>query len=221
MTPTPEADTRSVATRSHAQWVRRSGEPQRVSWVDHEVVTSARAGDPNSLGDLHTAATPRLIAFFRYSGLTKVESEDLAADVMEKVIRSLAGLRDPRAFEAWIWTIARNTLAGHMRRRRREPTEPATPAGMEPPDIVELAEEHSLIRAALEKLPMRDRQLLWLREVERLTHAEIGGWLGAATGAVRVAVHRARRRLEQAYGEISQENSGGRTDEDNAGPETS
>ena len=129
---------------------------------------------------------------------------------MEKVIRSLAGLRDPRAFEAWIWTIARNTLAGHMRRRRREPTEPATPAGMEPADIVELAEEHSLIRAALEKLPMRDRQLLWLREVERLTHAEIGGWLGAATGAVRVAlVHRARRRLEQAYDEISQENVGG------------
>ncbi len=168
-------------------------------------MAAARKGDPDSFGKLYTVAAPRVVAFFRYSGLTGDEAEDLTADVMETVIRRLSGLRDPKAFEGWLWAIARNRLAGHRRKQRRTPVEAVPPGGMEPPEHVALAEEHRVIREALERLPERDRQLLWLREVEGLSHAEIGGRLGAATGAVRVALHRARRRLEAAYEEVDHE----------------
>jgi RNA polymerase sigma-70 factor (ECF subfamily) len=202
------ADTCVVATHSHARRGDRAIRRTRLPWVDHDLVTAAQRGDPEAMGRLFAAAAPRLVAFFRYSGLTKVESEDLAADVMEKVLRSLTRLRDSKAFEAWLWTIARNQLRGHLRKNRGEPAHAASPPGMEPSELVELAEEHGAIRAALGRLPMRDRQLLWLREVEGMSHAEIGGRLGAATGAVRVALHRARRRLEAAYREVGHEGSG-------------
>ncbi len=52
---------------------------------------------------------------------------------------------------------------------------------------------------ALDHLSDRDRQLLWLREVEGLSYDEIGGRLRATAGTVRVACHRARKRLEEAY----------------------
>lgn len=146
-----------------------------------------------------------MVAFFRYSGLTGDEAEDLASDVMERVIRKLPNLRDPRAFEAWLWTIARNRLAGYMRRQRSRPYEAPSPQGMEPAEHLALAEEHRMIREALTRLTERDRQLLWLREVEGMSYAGIGGRLGAATGAVRVALHRARRRLEAAYQEVENE----------------
>ena len=48
-------------------------------------------------------------------------------------------------------------------------------------------------------ITMKDRELLWLREVEGLSYEEIGGRLSAAAGTVRVACHRARKRLERAY----------------------
>jgi RNA polymerase sigma-70 factor (ECF subfamily) len=60
-------------------------------------------------------------------------------------------------------------------------------------------EEHRRILAALAQLSPRDRELLWLREVEGLDYGEIGGRIGSAIGTVRVAIHRARRRLEEIY----------------------
>jgi RNA polymerase sigma factor (sigma-70 family) len=68
-----------------------------------------------------------------------------------------------------------------------------------PAEQVIVEEEHAQIRSALTSLSTRDRELLWLSEVEGLTYAEVGGRIGAATGTTRVACHRARRRLEEAY----------------------
>ena len=60
-------------------------------------------------------------------------------------------------------------------------------------------DEHRRIRLALENLSPKDRELLWLREVEGLEYDDIARRLGATAGTVRVACHRARRRLEAAY----------------------
>jgi RNA polymerase sigma factor (sigma-70 family) len=51
----------------------------------------------------------------------------------------------------------------------------------------------------MSQLSTRDRQLLWLREVEGLSYDDIGSRLGATVGTVRVACHRARQRLEEVY----------------------
>jgi RNA polymerase sigma-70 factor (ECF subfamily) len=153
------------------------------------VVTAARNGDDASLGQLGSAAFRRLIAFFRYSGLEGYEAEELAAETVAVIIGTLHRLRDDASFDAWMWAIGRNQLRGWLRRRTRGALE----------DAVLLNEEHEGIRTALSSLSRRDRELLWLREVEGLSYEEIGGRLGAATGTVRVACHRARRRLEKAF----------------------
>ncbi len=59
--------------------------------------------------------------------------------------------------------------------------------------------EHDLIRQAMASLSLKDREILWLREVEGLEYEEIGTRLGATVGTVRVACHRARKRLEEAF----------------------
>jgi RNA polymerase sigma-70 factor (ECF subfamily) len=179
---------------------RLSDTDSRSNLVPLEVVDAARNGDTDSLARLCTLIHPRLIGFYRYSGLTADEAEDLSGDVSEDVITRLSSLRNANAFDAWMWSIGRNRLKGWIRVNRR-PTryEPANPSVAGPEELAIDADEHSRITGALSKLTERDRELLWLREVEGLTYGEIGGRFGAATGTIRVACHRARKRLERAY----------------------
>jgi RNA polymerase sigma-70 factor (ECF subfamily) len=197
------ADNARVGARAHSEPVGRPFDitvEQRL--VPLEVVVAARDGNQDSLGRLCTLINPRLIGFYRYSGLTSDESEDVAADVVEDVITRLATLRKPKAFDAWMWSIGRNRLKGWIRvNRRPDRYEPATPAASGPEEQAIDADDHSRIRGALTMLSVKDRELLWLREVEGLSYEEIGGRLSAATGTIRVACHRARKKLEQAYQE--------------------
>ena len=195
------ADNARVGARAHSEPVGRPFDvnvEQRL--VPIEVVVAARDGDRDSLGRLCTLILARLIGFYRYSGLTTDESADLAGDVVEDVITRLATLRSPKAFDAWMWSIGRNRLKGWLRvNRRPDRYEPATPAASGPEERAIDADDHSRIRGALTMLSLKDRELLWLREVEGLSYEEIGGRLSAATGTIRVACHRARKKLEQAY----------------------
>lgn len=163
-----------------------------------ELVARAAAGDEEALTAIIRDGHPRLVGFFRAAGAD--DPEDLAADVLVSLVRHLPRLRRPAAFEGWFWTIARARFRSWLRRRRRpERHEPPAPPPAEPPEVAEAAAEHQRIRAALEALTADERALVWLREVEGLSYAQLAGRLGAAVGTVRVAAHRARRKLRRAY----------------------
>ncbi len=182
---------------------RRLLERDESRWPPVEsLVVRARAGDIRALSALLTAGYPRLIGYFRAAGIAPGEADDQAADTLESLLRNIARLRRAASFEAWFWTIARTRLRTWIRRNRRpDRLEPVTPGPIPPGEIVELADEHARVRSALRTLSQRDRELLWLREVERLSYEEIGGRFRMAPGTVRVACHRARQRLEEAYHE--------------------
>ena len=167
--------------------------------------TAARDGDQAALASILTKGLPRLVAFFRGQGLALADAEDVASDVCESLVRSIGRLRSPQAFEAWFWRIARSKFHDHLRRRHR----PLPAPDLETSRV--LPEEHALdqedfrrVRFAFARLGPRDRELLWLREVEGLSHAEIGGRIFKREGSVRVAIHRARRRFQQLLGEEQQ-----------------
>jgi RNA polymerase sigma-70 factor, ECF subfamily len=175
--------------------------PRRLPWPpDIAVVERAREREREAVSVLFSAGYPRLIGFFRAAGVPGPDAEDLAGETIEAMVRNLPKLRHPIAFEAWFWAIARARLRTWIRKRRRpKPEPPISPEGNRPEELVEIGEEHSVIAAALELLSTRDRELLWLREVEQLSYEEIGGRLRSSVGTVRVACHRARKRLEEAY----------------------
>ncbi len=164
----------------------------------HEV-DQARNGDSAILGSILATGFPRLVAFYRGMGLSRADSEELASEAVEGMVRSIRRLREPDAFEGWFWTIARNRLRSRLRRKGRTERELDYGPVDDPESIVMAREEHLSIRLALGRLSAKDRQILWLREVEQLTHEEIATRLTMRTGAVRVAVLRARRRLTEIY----------------------
>jgi len=180
--------------------------PTRPGWppaADH--VTRARDGDTEALGEILALGYPKLVAFYRGMGIRWADSEELASEAMEGMVKGIGRLREPVAFEGWFWTIARNRMRSKFRRQRRVERELEYGPVDDPAELAAQVDEYSAIRQAMAALGERDRQILWLREVEGLSHEEIGGRLSMATGATRVAALRARRRLEESYARLHPE----------------
>jgi RNA polymerase sigma-70 factor (ECF subfamily) len=70
-----------------------------------------------------------------------------------------------------------------------------TATGTSPSGQAVRHEQHARVRAALEQLPERDREVLVLRYLEQLSTAEVAAVLGITTGAVKVRHLRALERI--------------------------
>lgn len=168
--------------------------PPPISDVD-----AARRGDRDAMGQILSTGFPKLVAFYRGMGMRQSEAEDIAGEAIEGMVTSFPRLREPAAFEGWFWTVARNRVRSTLRKRGRVVYEPEYLSADDPGEVTVAHEEYSVIREVMAVLPIRDREILWLREVEELDYAEIAGRMGIAAGAARVAALRARRRLQAEY----------------------
>ena len=130
---------------------------------------------------------------------------DLTADVFLEAVDAAAryesALGTPRA---WLFGIARNVLAMHVRRSVREANAVSRMQGrrMLGPDAIQRIVERidaerdaRELLAALDVLDEGQRAVVELVAVDGLTPTEAAAVLGVSPVAVRVRLHRARRRL--------------------------
>lgn len=142
---------------------------------------------------------------FRY--LNRLTGDaDVAEDVAQEAFIRL--LRRPELSEegarCWLFTVATNLVrdrgrAASRHQRLLSAGEAPTPSPMPSPDeAVERAERVRAVRAALEQLAPRDRQLLLMRE-EGFRYEEIADAVGVAPGSVGTLIARALKRFASAY----------------------
>ena len=74
------------------------------------------------MAEILTLGHPRVVAFFIGLGLDPHTADDLGAETAEAVVRGFHRLREPQAFEAWFWSIARNRLRNYYRSRKTRQT---------------------------------------------------------------------------------------------------
>ena len=94
--------------------------------------------------------------------------------------------------------IARNAALDELRRRKRLVTLVAEPAEVGAEDDEELAARRATVRAALQRLEPRDRELVALRFHGGLKNAEIGRVLGVSESNAGTRLHRAMTKLREA-----------------------
>lgn len=183
-----------------------AGEPDDT---DAALATRART-DRAAFGVLYDRYVGRVFAYcYRRLG-NRQAAEDATSVVFVKALAAMSNYRDNGpSFRSWLFAVAHNVLAdiGRAYQPDRPLDEASSLAASTPgPEEDALAEERGReLRALLMRLPADQRELVELR-LAGLNDAEIARVVGRSHGAVRVAQHRAVRRLRDLMGITTQEN---------------
>jgi RNA polymerase sigma-70 factor, ECF subfamily len=118
------------------------------------------------------------------------DASDLAQDVFVRAYRNLAGFRGQSAVGTWLYRIAVNLCLNRVSARsntfERVEYRDHIDERLETADAALLrAERAAELRAAIARLPKKQRATLVLRVYHELPHEEIAGILGSSVGAVK------------------------------------
>lgn len=171
------------------------------------LMRAALAGDAASYRRLLTALTPALRAFARRTLVAAGRDAGEAEDVVQETLLALHLKRqtwDPATpLGPWVRAIARHKAMDVLRRSGRRAEVPLEGleellAGEEPQADAELAARDAERIAAT--LNGREREVVEAICLSGASTKEAGRRLAMSEGAVRVALHRALKRLAAAYG---------------------
>ena len=169
--------------------------------TDDAVVAAAKSGDQDAWRELYRAHAGRLVVWLetRSGSDGAVAAEDIAAQAWLVAAEKVAEYDgDADEFGAWLFGIARRVAANARRRsgrRRTEPVAEAPSAAVDGPEAVVPGSE--FVRDLLAALTPRERDVVACIDVVGLGVAEAARALGMTPVAVRVARHRALRRLRR------------------------
>lgn len=149
---------------------------------------------------------PRLFNYVSYLVRDRAIAEDLTAAICERALTRLHHY-DPRkgTLDAWMFTIARNTVKNHFRSAQRNPQ--ADYLGMmsevrssapDPEEAAEIEEVFRQIASSLHQLSEQEQEVVALRFGADLSNLAIAEIMQLTPNHVSVLLHRALNKLHQA-----------------------
>jgi RNA polymerase sigma factor (sigma-70 family) len=186
--------------------------------ADHQRMMAVAQGDLASMDDIYqNRHKPLFRFFFRLTG-RQAKAEDLVHEVFLRMIRYRHTYETERndgevtgAFEAWMYRIARNTLADDARKNRHEVAaadgelESIASGRPTPFDTAAKRQDLALLYRAMRELSEEKRELLVLTRFHGLSYEQIGRILGCETGTVKGRVFRAMKELGSIYSGLCKE----------------
>ena len=168
-----------------------------------ELVRQAQSGDQRAFGDLLAALRPTVVRYCA-AKLDRNDVEDVVQDALMRLVNAIDVYRPVAPIEAYAMRITSNAIANHYRCVRRgarvvplaKVPEQSCPASDSEQRVLR-AELASVLAAQVRTLPGRQKDIVLLRVVHGLSAEETAHLLDTTPGAVRVAQHRAVRRLRK------------------------
>jgi len=127
-------------------------------------------------------------------------ADDLVQDTLGKALKYHHQLKDHEKLDAWLFRILHNTWMDHLRRYKPttdlddiDPLDDKTPEG-------HLSDEQLVnrVRQAVFKLPIPQRQVVTLVDLEGCSYAEVADILELPIGTVMSRLSRARNTLKKS-----------------------
>lgn len=134
------------------------------------------------------------------------DRDDVVQEVLLRVHRGLGGLKGQATPGPWIYSIARNTIIDHWRKKGRAPTVPADDAEIAVEELASLSDDGDALQRAVaayvaeavHRLESPYRETLILTELQGMKYADAARQLGVSLPAIKSRVLRGREFLRKA-----------------------
>ncbi|WP_157253475.1 RNA polymerase sigma factor [Nonomuraea typhae] len=157
--------------------------------------------EADRFAEIYTATYEQILGYAMRRCDSPEDAADIVAETYATAWRRVDRLPGGDEARLWLYGVARNTLANHRRgqiRRQRRSAE----LNVDIADLYARTPEHTVelgaIARTFRELGDDDRELLSLVAWEGLDHAQIAKVLGVSRNAVRIRLHRARKRFSRA-----------------------
>ena len=130
-------------------------------------------------------------------------SDDVVQETFLRAQVHLESVREPDKVAAWLFRVAHNLCMDLLRARQASRIDPAADVETARSARVEACVQSELergemtacVRAKVDQLPETDRSVILLCDIAGLSQEDIAHVLGIEVGAVKVRLHRARKKL--------------------------
>jgi RNA polymerase sigma-70 factor (ECF subfamily) len=164
---------------------------------------AVRAESGPDAGQLFEQYRARIQRYVRGMVRDRAEAEDLTQETFLRAHHQLGALRDPNAVVTWLYRIATHACYDRFRRVSARPPRDSggvddlaqEPAAPRLDKLLEQAEMSACVQGFIEALPDAYRRVVLLHDVHGLTAPEIADLCHSSVEAVKIRLHRARRRL--------------------------
>lgn len=174
---------------------------------DIRLMVEVRDGKVEKLAILFERHHIMLYNFFlRLTGNRNV-SEDLVQDVFFRILKYRKTFKGQNKFTVWMYQIARNAHVDYLRKQRpevplEEQFQEATSPDAEPAAKMLAEVDLDLLRKALDRLPLRKKEILLLSHFHNMKYKDIAQLLGCSISTIKTSVHRAVKDLGRIYLEL-------------------
>jgi len=163
------------------------------------VVVPVREAPAATFADLYRESVGDLFAYVATMLQDRSAAEDVVAQAFERAYRKRRTYDRRKGSErAWLFGSARNAALDELRARKRTARMVAEPGELASADDPDLHVRRVTVRAALNELEPRDRELIALKFHGGLANGEIAQLLGQSESNVGTRLHRAVTKLREA-----------------------
>lgn len=175
--------------------------------TDDEIIKEIQSGNKEAAIELFDKYKSRILNFsLRILG-SRADAEDVTGEVFLALLSGKYTF-DPKAkFSTWLFTVARNSCISQIRKRKRVSGMWTSNNNGEVREIqiedsnensretLEKKEAKDIVKEAIHSLPLDQKEVIILREYEKLSYDEISQTLEYSLEKVKVLIFRARENL--------------------------
>lgn len=175
--------------------------------ADLGLIAACQQGDHAAFRRVFELYRDRVYGLCRQMAGNDQDAEDLAQEAFVTAFRHLGSYRGEAAFGTWLYRVTANCCLSQLRRRRPAEqalavvgtaAEPVTEDDGGPQARLEREELAGQVSAAVAELPESQRLIFVLGAQLGMRYREIAAISGCSEEAVKVRMHRARKRVREA-----------------------
>lgn len=177
--------------------------------TDEQLIERFQNGDMYAFDLIVKRYKDQLINFVYHFLGDRIDAEDVVQETFLRVYKNKHLYRNIAKFSTWIYTIAGNLAKTELRRRKRRRLMSISQMGFDsrdyditdekptPDNSVDGKIKEETIRSEIDKLPVRFKEVVVLRDIQEFSYEEISDILDIPIGTVKSRVNRGRSRLQK------------------------